>query len=73
MTVHELLPPIRRPLAEWPHQGHNRWHPDVAPAIEVEPGDEVVVDCRDGLDGLVAADHDRRRPARAWSCRARTP
>ena len=53
VTVHELLPPIRRPLAEWPQQGHNRWHPDLPPAIEVEPGDEVVVDCRDGLDGLV--------------------
>ena len=36
-------------------QGHNRWHPDLPPALGVEPGDEVVVDCRDGLDGLVTA------------------
>ena len=36
-----------------PDRGHNRWHPELPPAVEVEPGDEVVVDCRDGLDGLV--------------------
>ena len=53
VSVHELRLPIRRPLIDAPDTGHNRWHPDVPPALVVEPGDEVVVDCRDGLDGLV--------------------
>jgi formamidase len=53
MARHELAPPVRRPLAEAPAAGHNRWHPDLPPALEVEPGDEVVVDCRDGLDGQI--------------------
>jgi formamidase len=53
MTRHELKPPIRRPLADMPETGHNRWHPDLPPALVVEPGGEVVVDCRDGLDGQI--------------------
>jgi len=31
MTRHELKPPVRRPLADAPDTGHNRWHPDIAP------------------------------------------
>jgi len=53
MARHELKPPIRRTLVETPETGHNRWHPDLQPALVVEPGDEVVVDCRDGLDGQI--------------------
>src|SRR4051794_25285767 len=53
MTRHELKPPVRRSLADTPDTGHNRWHPDLAPALEVEPGDEIVVDCRDGIDGQI--------------------
>jgi formamidase len=53
MARHELKPPIRRPLVDTPETGHNRWHPDLQPALVVEPGDEVVVDCRDGLDGQI--------------------
>ena len=30
---------------------HNRWHPDLAPAASVEPGDVLTVETRDGLDG----------------------
>ena len=72
MTRHELKPPIRRPLVDAPDTGHNRWHPDLPPALVVEPGDEVVIDCRDGLDGqitpatldadLLAVDLDRGHP-----------
>jgi formamidase len=72
MARHELKPPIRRPLVETPETGHNRWHPDLQPALVVEPGDEVVIDCRDGLDGqitpatldadLLAVDLDRGHP-----------
>jgi formamidase len=53
MTRHELKPPVRRPLADAPDTGHNRWHPDLPPALVIEPGDEVVVDTRDGLDGQI--------------------
>jgi len=53
MAEHVLTPPIRRPLAEAPDTGHNRWHPDLEPALIVASGDEIVVDCRDGLDGQV--------------------
>ncbi|HZS35122.1 MAG TPA: acetamidase/formamidase family protein [Methylomirabilota bacterium] len=41
----------RRHLAEEPHTGHNRWHPDVAPAVEAAPGEEVVLETRDAIDG----------------------
>lgn len=32
---------------------HNRWHPDIKPALEVDPGDVVEVETRDALDGQV--------------------
>ena len=72
MTRRELKPPVRRPLIDAPETGHNRWHPDLPPALTVDPGDEVVVDCRDGIDGqitpltvdadLAAIDLDRAHP-----------
>src|SRR5512145_1023014 len=37
-------------LREEPHKGHNRWHPDIAPVIEVEPGEEVALETRDAMD-----------------------
>jgi formamidase len=37
-------------LKEEPHTGHNRWHPDIPPLIEVEPGEEVVLETRDASD-----------------------
>ena len=48
-------------LKEEPHTGHNRWHPDVPPLIEVEPGEEVVLETRDASDcqikpGMTVAD-----------------
>jgi formamidase len=38
-----------------PAKGHNRWHGDIPPALEVEPGEEVELDTRDALDGQVTA------------------
>jgi formamidase len=40
-----------KPLAAEPRTGHNRWHPDLVPALEVDPGVEVVLETRDALDG----------------------
>jgi formamidase len=43
----------RKPLCDEPHTGHNRWHPDIPPALRVQPGDIVVLETRDALDGAV--------------------
>lgn len=43
-------------LAEQPETGHNRWHEDVPPILEVEDGETVVLDTRDGFDGQVSRD-----------------
>ena len=40
-------------LREEPHKGHNRWHPDIAPVIEVEPGEDVALETRDANDGRI--------------------
>ena len=40
-------------LKEEPHTGHNRWHPDVSPIVEVEPGEEVVIETRDASDNQI--------------------
>ena len=36
-------------LKDEPEKGHNRWHPDVTPILEVDQGEEVLIECRDGL------------------------
>jgi formamidase len=41
----------RRPLAEEPGTGHNRWHEAIDPVLEVDPGDTVVFETRDAFDG----------------------
>jgi formamidase len=46
----------RKPLRDEPHSGHNRWHPDIPPALRVKPGDTVVLETRDALDGVVTPD-----------------
>ena len=38
-------------LGEEPGCGHNRFHPDIAPVIEVGEGEEVALETRDALDG----------------------
>ena len=35
-----------RPLIEEPEKGHNRFHPDIAPVVEAEEGEEVVIETR---------------------------
>ncbi len=37
-------------LKEEPGKGHNRWHPSVTPILEVDPGEEVVLETRDAAD-----------------------
>jgi formamidase len=47
-------------LREQPHLGHNRWHPDLPPVAEVEPGDGLTLELRDSMDGQVTQEstHD---------------
>lgn len=40
-------------LKDEPGSGHNRWHPDITPILEVEPGEEVVLETRDASDGQI--------------------
>jgi formamidase len=56
MTAHAIEIDVNRPLADEPHLGHNRWHEEIEPAIEVDPGDEVVFETRDSVDGQIRAE-----------------
>src|SRR5690349_21791852 len=42
-------------LNQQPRTGHNRWHPEIEPALEVEPGETIVLETRDALDGYLNA------------------
>ena len=42
-------------LKDDPGKGHNRWHPDVIPILEVDPGEEVSLETRDASDGQMNA------------------
>ena len=37
-------------LKEEPGKGHNRWQPDIPPVLEVEPGEETLLETRDASD-----------------------
>ena len=37
-------------LKQEPEKGHNRWHPDVPPVLEVDPGEDVLLETRDASD-----------------------
>lgn len=56
MAVREIRVDRSKTLAEEPGTGHNRWHPDVAPVLHCEAGDEVVLETRDAFDGQVSSD-----------------
>jgi len=45
----------KRHLADDPKTGHNRWHPDIAPLIEVDEGEEVALETRNALDGYLTS------------------
>ena len=54
MTTH-IQVDLTKQLIEDPTSGHNRLHPDIPPIVRVEPGELVVVDLRDGMDGQITA------------------
>jgi formamidase len=51
MAIHEIRIDRSKTLTEEPGTGHNRWHPDIPPLVRCQPGDEVVLETRDALDG----------------------
>ena len=40
-------------LKDEPATGHNRWHPDIEPILEVDVDEEVVLETRDAADGQI--------------------
>jgi formamidase len=51
--MHAIRIDRMKPLAQEPHSGHNRYHPEIEPALDVGEGEEVVLETRDGLDGQI--------------------
>ncbi|MGE3603493.1 MAG: acetamidase/formamidase family protein [Lautropia sp.] len=42
-----------RRLRDDPGTGHNRWHPDIEPIVEVADGEEILLETRDAADGQI--------------------
>jgi formamidase len=40
-------------LCDEPATGHNRWHPDLEPILEVGEGEELGIETRDSSDGYL--------------------
>ena len=51
VPTHRIAIDPARPLASEARTGHNRWHEAIPPALEVDPGDVVVLETRDAVDG----------------------
>lgn len=41
------------PLARQADKGHNRWHPDITPAVRIASGSTVEMETIDGVDGQI--------------------
>jgi formamidase len=59
-TRHEIAVDTARPVREQADRCHNRWHPHIPPALRCVPGDEVVMQTRDAVDGQLtrSSGHD---------------
>lgn len=51
MASYEIVVDRRRPVQEQPDRCHNRWHPDILPVLTCAPGDDVLIETRDAVDG----------------------
>jgi formamidase len=54
--MHRLKIDRAKHLCDEPHLGHNRWHPELAPRIEVGEGEEIAIETRDAADGRLTPD-----------------
>ncbi|MFN8524004.1 MAG: acetamidase/formamidase family protein [Chloroflexota bacterium] len=52
-TTHHVRIDRSKPLAQEPHTGHNRWHEAIPPIVRAAPGDRVILETRDAVDGQV--------------------
>ncbi len=43
-------------LREQPETGHNRWHPDIPPILEVGENENIIIETRDASDGQMNPD-----------------
>src|SRR4249919_3490716 len=46
-TMHAIRIDRSKPLCDEPTCGHNRYHPDIAPAAEIGEGEEIALETRD--------------------------
>src|SRR5438105_1744894 len=53
MPMHAIRIDRSRPLADEPHLGHNRYHPDIEPVAEIGEDKEIAWQTRDALDGQI--------------------
>src|SRR5258708_13407821 len=51
--MHAIRIDRSKPLAEEPHLGHNRYHPDIEPIAEIGEGEEIALETRGSLDGQI--------------------
>lgn len=71
-TIHEIRLDRSRRLAAQPGKGHNRWHPAIPPVLRLDPGDEVMVETLDALDGQIGA-NSSLATAHEWDLNAAHP
>lgn len=51
MASYEIRVDHGRPVQDQPDRCHNRWHPDIPPVLSCRPGDEILLETRDAVDG----------------------
>ena len=49
----EILLDYTKQCGDEPEKGHNRWHPDIPPAVRADEGEEVVMQTRNAFDGQI--------------------
>jgi len=54
-ATHHVRIDRSKTLAEEPNTGHNRWHEAIPPVVTVAPGDRVILETRDALDGQLTS------------------
>jgi formamidase len=52
-NVHRVSVDRSKTLAQEPQTGHNRWHPGIPPIVRANPGDRVILETRDAVDGQI--------------------
>jgi len=43
-AMHAIRIDRDKPLSAEPHSGHNRYHPDIAPVVEIGEGEEIALE-----------------------------